>query len=214
MNLSQMQVVFLLAAFLLSFSTYAQVENRQVNQTQNSAQDTLVNLEQNSDESKVKTAAEPAAKTKTPRKKPTYKKWIIGGSVGLQFGSVTSIMVAPTIGYRILKPIALYVQPSYSFYKDKRGVTDYETNMWGINVYTRIKPLKWLFFHAGYEKYFYTDSLGKSRKPNSLVLGAGYYKAISRNAGLSLLVAYDVLQEKYSVYGNSPIIQLGVTIGI
>ena len=67
------------------------------------------------------------------RDKPSLKdRLFFGGNVGLSFGSLTYINVAPTIGYKITEKFGMGLGPTYTYYNDRRFVNyKYETQIYG-----------------------------------------------------------------------------------
>ncbi|HNW57557.1 MAG TPA: hypothetical protein PKM69_07270 [Bacteroidales bacterium] len=56
-------------------------------------------------------------------KPPLSERLFIGGSFGLQFGTVTNIQVAPVLGVWLLPRMNVAAGPSFQYYKDSYGST-------------------------------------------------------------------------------------------
>jgi hypothetical protein len=54
---------------------------------------------------------------------PLSERIFVGGSFGLQFGSVTNIQIAPVLGVWLLPRINVAAGPSFQYYKDRFGST-------------------------------------------------------------------------------------------
>src|SRR5690554_7446721 len=67
---------------------------------------------------------------------PFKDRLFFGGDLGLSFGTVTYIRVAPIIGYNISPKFAVGGGPSYQYYKDNR-YSGYETSIYGGSVFGR-----------------------------------------------------------------------------
>jgi hypothetical protein len=65
---------------------------------------------------------------------PAFKdRLFYGGSMGLQFGSITDIQLSPVIGLWVLPRLSIAVGPDYRFYKDSYGRT---YNLWRKCLYS------------------------------------------------------------------------------
>lgn len=178
------------------------------------------------------------ARTTVP-KKPTKPKGfdpqrlIFGGGLGLSFGDVTSIGVAPIIGYRITENFAGGVGLGYQYLRVKdyiyiQGTNyDYKTNLISPSVWLRHIVFSNFFAHAEYEHNFMTftdyrfDPNGSGNiesyklKYNSpaLLLGAGFRQPVTENSSFIVLALYDVIQDKYSPYYNRLDFRFGFNVG-
>ena len=56
-------------------------------------------------------------------KPPLSERIFLGGSFGLQFGTVTYIQVAPVLGVWLLPRLNVAAGPSFQYYKDRYGST-------------------------------------------------------------------------------------------
>jgi len=54
---------------------------------------------------------------------PLSERIFLGGSFGLQFGTVTNIQVAPVLGVWLLPRLNVAAGPSFQYYKDSFGNT-------------------------------------------------------------------------------------------
>ena len=69
---------------------------------------------------------------------PFKDRLFYGGNVGLNFGTVTYIYLAPTIGYRITEAFGAGIGPSYSYLKDRRYSNYvYETDTYGGRIFAQ-----------------------------------------------------------------------------
>ncbi|MFW6020023.1 MAG: hypothetical protein ACOCPM_05520 [Bacteroidales bacterium] len=58
-------------------------------------------------------------------------RFLIGGSMGLQFGTISFVDISPKAGYYITKNLATGLGGSYKYYNDKRFPGDYSTSIYG-----------------------------------------------------------------------------------
>lgn len=158
-------------------------------------------------------------------------KLFVGGGLGLGFGDYTNINVSPVIGYRFSNLFAAGVNVNFQYgserYRDRFGDT-YQKDQYSIfggGVFARVYPLDFLFIQANPEynyvklkttdysqdpKMIYKDSYGAP----SLLMGVGYAQPIGGSSAFTIMVSYDVLQDKNSPYLSRPIFSAGVNIGL
>lgn len=142
-----------------------------------------------------------------------------GGGFGMQFGSYTLINIAPQVGYNFWDNFNAGAGISYSYYKHHffvRSVKWYQTRHYaGVNVYARYYPIRnivvsiqpeanhmWLSEepHRGGDRY------SKDKFVPSVTVGAGLaFRSVTT------MLKYDIVQNKYSPYGNSIFYSVGFT---
>lgn len=156
---------------------------------------------------------------------------LIGGSLGFSFGDYTFVNISPLIGYRLSPKFAAGININAQYasqrLKDNTGFT-YERNnysMFGGGIFGRFYPFEQFFLHAQPEynsitmkrsEYDY-DPVVRSKRTYgapSLLLGGGYAQPIGGNSALTIMVLYDVLQDKNSPYMNRPIFSGGINVGL
>lgn len=147
---------------------------------------------------------------------PISNKLWLGGSLGLQFGSLTFIQVAPLLGYRLTEKLTAGVSGNYIFFKD--NILDRSSEIYGGGLFARYFVTNDLYLHSEYEvlnlevpntygsDYFRTNV-------TSVLLGGGYRQWITDRSGLDLMVLFNINQSRYSPYVN-PIIRMGFIFGI
>ena len=108
---------------------------------------------------------------------------IVGGGLGLQFGSVTLIDISPMIGYKVTKRFVPGIGITYQYYKDTRFGYNYETSIYGGSVFARYYIWQDLFAHAEYQVLSYEKlnvHFEKERISVPGVLVGGGYPAMDR----------------------------------
>jgi len=153
---------------------------------------------------------------------PDWKqKLFYGGSLGLQFGTVTLIDISPMAGYRLTPRIGVGISPTYKYYKYKNyygSSYDLKSHVFGGGIFTRILILDNLFAHAEYEyltyktKDSYTSGTYYYKEYNSVLIGAGYREQIAENAFMYLAVLWNLNETLDSPYSN-PIFRAGFSVG-
>ncbi len=144
-------------------------------------------------------------------------RFIIGGGLGLQFGTITLIDVSPVIGYRITERFVAGIGGTYQYYKENFNdptYPDYSANIYGGSIYARYYVWRDLFGHAEYQYLTYTPWNKDVRVDvNSYLLGAGYRAWLGNNFAATIVVLFDLNEGMYSLYQN-PIMRIGFQVGI
>lgn len=144
-------------------------------------------------------------------------KLTFGGGFGLQFGSYTLINIAPQVGYNFSNNFNAGAGISYSYYKD--DFYDYN-DKWnekrhyaGFNIYARYYPIQyivlsvqpeanrmWLTQERKSDGIKYTEN----KFVPSVTVGAGV-----RFGPMTAMLKYDIVQDKFSPYGNNIFYSVG-----
>jgi hypothetical protein len=151
------------------------------------------------------------------------QRLVFGGDIGLSFGSITYIKLAPIVGYRITDRFTAGLGPIYIYEKYR----DYhlETSTYGGKVaasFTIIKAtnlpkainLGDIALHAenevvNVEKYDpYLGQFSNRVWIDNLLLGAGITQSLGGKFAVSIFILWDVTQNPYSPYSN-PIFKFG-----
>jgi len=150
------------------------------------------------------------------------QRFYLGGTGGLSFGDVVYINVAPTIGYRFTDRFSMGVSPKYTFLNYRHY--DYKTSIYGGSVFARYFLLNNLYAHAEYEVNNFEALITLPNSAGyrlerltipSFLLGGGYFQRFGNSAsGFYIQVLYDVLQNPYSPYYQTPAISGGVMFGL
>jgi len=147
---------------------------------------------------------------------------IFGGGLGLAFGSVTNVYIAPSVGYRITDRFAAGVSLGYNYYKEKDAFSTYNQNtsqqkymdftqsiytgsVWGRYILIPNIMLQAEFEVNNITNYDFTQTVfdkdGWATYPKnrltipSLLLGGGYRQPIGKTSSFFVLAMYDVLQD-------------------
>lgn len=152
---------------------------------------------------------------------PFKKRLFYGGDLGLSFGSVTYIRVAPLVGYNVSPKLAVGVSPSYEYYSDNRYSPKYTSTMYGGSAFARYFVLPSIFIQASPEvlnlealptinlttgEYVFSDN--RVTIP-ILLLGAGFSQRTANGSGFFISILYDVIQDINSPYPNNIVFRLG-----
>jgi hypothetical protein len=162
-------------------------------------------------------------------KVPFSQRLVFGGDIGLSFGSITYIKLAPTIGYRLTDRSTAGLGPIYIYERQKlydqfNNYYKWETSVYGGKVYGSYTIYKGverenrfgignILLHAenevvSVEKW---DDLHSRIWIDNVLLGAGLFQPIGGRFGISIFVLFDVTQNKYSPYFmNNPIFKFSL----
>lgn len=153
-----------------------------------------------------------------PAKVPFKDRIFISPDLGLQFGTVTLIMLAPKVGYRITEKFAAGLGASYVYVKDKSypGYT-FESNTYGGSIFAQYQLFESIRAYSEYEVLnleIYDPYLNNTRRENipSLLVGGGYSQQIGGNSGFFIMALYNLLDGPNSIYSN-PVIRIGFNVG-
>jgi hypothetical protein len=152
---------------------------------------------------------------------PSFKERLFyGGSLGLQFGTITDIQVSPVIGYWLLPRLAVAIGPTYRYYKDPSA----ETAIYGARGYVQLAVIQDLnsiiplgshtgiFLHLEDELASLNSYFWKWPNPftserfylNTVFAGGGISQHIGRRSSLNFMVLWP-LDNPYNLYSNPEI---------
>ena len=154
-------------------------------------------------------------------KAPAADRFFYGGGIGLSFGTVDYIELAPMVGMRVVPKLDLGLQPFYRWRNDGRYEPDLETSDYGASLFLRYRVIQNFFLQGGYEytNYEYvTNSFGGTARDDysAILAGAGYYAPVGRNVGFYAAALYDFAyddNDPFRPYDSPWRFQLGVSVG-
>lgn len=157
---------------------------------------------------------------------PFKERLFFGGDLGLSFGTITYIRVAPMIGYNIDPKLSVGVSPSYEYYKDTRSIPEFSSTMYGGSAFARYFVLPSIFlqvspevlnletlpvFNSATGEYFIS---GQRETIPILLLGGGFSQRSANGSGFFIGGFYDVIQDINSPYPNNFVIRIGGMISL
>ena len=78
-----------------------------------------------------------------------YKnRFFTGGGVGLQFGTLTAVELAPTVGYIVHRMFRFGITVNFSYFRDAYFQPALSSYYWGGSFFVRFYPIRRLFIHA------------------------------------------------------------------
>jgi hypothetical protein len=164
-------------------------------------------------------------KKENKEKSPFSERLVFGGDIGLSFGSITYIKLAPVVGYRITNRLTAGVGPIYIYESYKNY--DLKTSTYGGKAVASFTILRGsslpaiaglgdVVLHAENEviniEPYYTNGsyyyFGNRLWIDNVLLGGGITQYIGSKFGVSIFILWDVTQNYYSPYSN-PIFKFG-----
>ncbi len=139
----------------------------------------------------------------TKVEKPKHqRKFLIGGNVGLSFGTYTRLLVAPKIAYPI-KWFTIGAGLDGLYYRLK----GYRAYMYGGNIFSEITFLNFLVAHVevlemNVETFRYFPNKNDRAWNTGFYVGLGYKQRFSERAYVNYIIMWDLNYTDYSPYSN------------
>lgn len=154
------------------------------------------------------------SKEKVKEHKFDKERLFFGGGLGLQFGDIDLVSLAPEVGYRFTDRFSAGIGVSY-FYISASGPQSFSTNIYGGKVFGSFSVFKNLFVHAEYEvlnletRYFNYNMYSQQKRFNigSCLVGPGYKFEMGERSSVNLLLLWNLNETIYSPYSN-PIMRM------
>jgi hypothetical protein len=111
----------------------------------------------------------------------SWRRMLVGGSLGASFGSVIFVEVSPTVAYHITPMLRLGGGMTYRYVNDTRNFFPfqaYKANVWGGRAFVQHDLFYGVFLHGEYE-YLRANYLSEGTSPEeyrfpSVLVGGGY----------------------------------------
>jgi hypothetical protein len=105
-------------------------------------------------------------------------RWYFGGGIGLSFGTVDYVEIAPMVGYRVTPDFNLGLSAFYRYRNDDRYEESVSTNDYGGSLFAQYQVVPTLFLHGEAEYVNYEYILANldtaSDTDTNLLAGLGY----------------------------------------
>lgn len=150
---------------------------------------------------------------------PFKDRIFVGGNLGLSFGTITSILIAPTVGYNVSPKFVTGLGPIYQYYKDTR-FPESQTSIYGGSIFGRYYPLDMIFLQTEFQvlnldEFVYTaDQIRQRVTIPVLFVGGGYTQRISNGSGIYIGLMYDLIGDINSPYPNNINFMIGGTFSL
>lgn len=151
---------------------------------------------------------------------PLRERLFVGGSFGLQFGTLTNIQVAPVLGLWVLPRLAIAAGPNFTYYK----YYDNKTTMYGGKAYAQFVLLQDLHnviplgIHTGIFLHLEDEILNLEsaywKNPpyasdrftvNTVLIGGGLSQQLGRRSSMNIVLLWALQDSDYAIYGNPEI---------
>jgi len=149
-------------------------------------------------------------------KKPfwSWDKVYAGGGIGLQFGTLTMVNIAPDIGYKITEKYSAGFGIRYIYFADRSMRPPYELNIYGGSIFNRYIITDFLFAHAEYELLNgpWNPSSQRRSNLNNVWVGGGLRQLVG-NSSLNIMALWNLNDTPANPFPN-PQIRMGISIGL
>jgi len=144
---------------------------------------------------------------------PNLSKIVIGGGIGMQFGTQTFIEVTPKVGYRFV-PKALFgvgVLYRYYHYKDPVGIV-IEGSDYGTSIFASYEPFTNFFGWTELEMLNYQPYINIPSRvwAVSPFIGAGYRQPVGDKGFIQLSLLYNLNYNSESPYSSPWVTRIGI----
>jgi hypothetical protein len=156
-------------------------------------------------------------------------RFVFGGTLGAQFGSYTSVLVSPSLGFYITPRLLAGTNFLYQYYYEKWLKSEISTHIFGTSLFSEYAiinnigkslPIKADFSiitHVEYEllnldrDFSNTISLAKVDRfwLHGILIGGGLKQNIGKRSSLNITFLYNLLWDNRTPYTN-PLIRIGV----
>jgi hypothetical protein len=139
----------------------------------------------------------------------------IGGGLGLTFGDITVIEIAPNFGYYLTDQILAGVGLNYTYYAEKR--VNFSTSIYGGRVYGEyLVPNMPLLAHAEVELINLEWSDTERKNIVNVYVGGGLKQDLGGGSYVYILGLWNLNETKESVLIQqpNPVIRIGIAIGL
>jgi hypothetical protein len=162
----------------------------------------------------------PYEEKQTKSTPPISQRLFFGGYLGLQFGTVTNIQIAPVVGLWVLPRLAVAVGPSYQYYSD--SYYHYTTNIYGLKSYAQFVVIQninkylsmgsntGIFLHLEDDllnmesSALFGSNLEGRSTVNTVLGGAGISQQLGSRSSINFMVLWS-LYDPYHIYSNPEI---------
>ncbi|MFO8054626.1 MAG: hypothetical protein R6U19_05620 [Bacteroidales bacterium] len=154
-----------------------------------------------------------------PRQKEQDNKvshpYIVGGSIGLQFGTITYVDINPKIGYRFTESFTTGMGGIYKYFRDRRYDPSYSTNVYGGRIFAQHDVYKPVYAYGELEYLLYEGYVhkGGSRtleniQSTNLLIGGGFKQWLGKRSYAYIMLLYNINETIHTPYEN-PVFRTG-----
>ena len=141
-------------------------------------------------------------------------RFFTGGGLGLQFGTLTAVELAPTVGFIVHRMFRFGITVNFSYYRDAYFRPALSSYYWGGSFFIRFYPIRRLFLHVEIGGMNQPYGIEHDRKWLAYPLaGIGYSQPLGNRVALTIKALWNFNNDEYSIYGN-PLISIGCDVGL
>lgn len=149
---------------------------------------------------------------------PIKERLVIGGSFGVQFGTLTMFDISPMVGYKITDRFMAGLGGTYRYYRERAGANSiaFRANIAGGSVWSRFYVLENIFAHAEFEA-LRIEIVGGTRRrgffKNNALIGVGYSQPFGEKVSTfaSFLFPVYTSNRDIEIY-QLPVIRFGLLV--
>lgn len=154
---------------------------------------------------------------------PTRERIYVGGYIGLQIGTITAVVISPTVAYRFTNRYTMGVGGTYQYYRDRGwGISPQfsaSTNIFGGSVFARYNITRQFFAHTEFEALNLDSQMGFGTGSSldgrfweyNYFAGGGYRAPLGPRAYLNIMILYNFNSESV-VYYQNPVFRFGLDV--
>ena len=150
--------------------------------------------------------------TANGQKEQDNNRILIGGSMGLQFGTISFVDLGPKAGYYITDNLVAGLGGVYKYFNDKRYRGDYSTSIYGGRLFLQYDIFDPIYAYGELEYLTYDgyNSIGNivPIESTNILLGAGYKNRISSRSYIYIILLYNINETIKTPYSN-PVLRTG-----
>jgi len=148
------------------------------------------------------------------KKRKLNEKIFFGASLGFQFGDITAIEIAPTVGYIPITNLYVGLKGEYAYYNN--NIYNYSTDIYGGSIFCMYDFYKSFLAYGEYEllsletAYFDPSNYNGTNDrylEHTPLIGGGYLQSLGGRSKIMLLVLWN-LNESYKSYYANPVIKI------
>lgn len=164
----------------------------------------------------VQEQAQSPKKDNKAKQKVEGRRWLFGGSLGMTFGTITNIDVAPSIMYRATERLMPGIGVQYSYFSRKYSNGTFSTSIYGGRSFLQYLLHPNVFAWGEVEALnaeLYNVATGETARDwlVSPLIGGGYRQAMGEVGSFNLMLLYNVnYDSNRTIYASPLVIRFGV----